>query len=258
MEVNNYMANLTKKPMVSSIGLSYYGNDSQENKALSVKYLESSICLGVHRPLPQNQQQGNNKYDYKSGNEIYLTGKSAKTMTKIMKEAFKARIDGDKIKSRSIASGINLIEVCDGSKYGCEKGTICIAIFNDITENKTSNNYGVFCFKEDKIFEDYDRNNGSYNSIPVDGDIEYFIDQLNEFAKFSSNAAGHCIKKEQKFDMDRMITRQIQIMEALGIKVETLNTSRLNWNNNNSSKPSGSAITTDNTSDLLKELDEID
>ena len=90
------------------------------------------------------------------------------------------------------------------------------------------------------------------------------IDQLTEFAKGITNASAHCIKKEMSFDIGRIVSRQIQCCQALGINLETAHTARTNWNggnggynNNNyqSSRSSSTSVSNISTDELLKELD---
>ena len=65
----------TKRALTRSFGVTYYGEDANENKSLSVEYLENNLKISIHRP----SNNGEYRYDYKSGNEIYLREKSAKT-----------------------------------------------------------------------------------------------------------------------------------------------------------------------------------
>ena len=89
------------------------------------------------------------------------------------------------------------------------------------------------------------------------------MDQLTEFAKGITNASAHCIKKEMSFDIGRIMSRQIQCCQALGINLETVHTAKNSWNTNNGggnynnyqSRPSTSSVSNISTDDLLKELD---
>ena len=123
------MAEQKNTRLVKSIGCQYYGSGVNENKALSVQYLESNISISIHGSLPVSQQTINAKYDYKTGHDIYLSGKKAKILARFIIKAVKALESGDNIGSNSIPSATNLIEVSDGTKFGLSKG-ITIAIYN--------------------------------------------------------------------------------------------------------------------------------
>ena len=125
------MADQKNVKLTKTLACQYYGAGVNENKALSVQYLESNLSLGIHGLLPVAQQSATSKYDYKTGHIIYLSGKKAKMLARCICKAMKALEIGDSIESSSISSATNLIEVSDGSKFGLEKG-ITIAIYNNI------------------------------------------------------------------------------------------------------------------------------
>jgi hypothetical protein len=212
------MAEQKNSRLVKSIGCQYYGSGVNDNKALSVQYLESNMSISIHGTLPVSQQTINSKYDYKTGHDIYLSGKKAKTLARFINKAMKALEAGDDIGSNSIPSATNLIEVSDGTKFGLSKG-ITIAIYNNMNENKTTDDYDVFQFRNDDIIMDYDYKTGSYSKNSIDADVDYFVDNLKEFAKSSCNANAHFTRREMDYNIRQITSRQIQCMEALGIKI---------------------------------------
>lgn len=241
------------KYLVKTIGNQYYGIGTDGEKSLSVNYLENNLSIGIHGLLPTSQQTSGAKYDYKSGNIIYLTGKKCKALSRLLNKAKIALEEGKKIGSNCISSADHLIEVCDGKKFKLDEG-ITLVIYNHINENKTSDNFCVFQFRNDDIITDYDVTTGSYGKATLDTDVDFFIDNLKEFSKAWCNAQAHFIKKELDFNMNRMATRQMQCMEALGIKIDTPRSSKLSWNEN-----SGSGISQNvNTNDLISQLETLD
>jgi hypothetical protein len=247
------MAEQKNTRLVKTLACQYYGSGVNENRALSVQYLESNLSLGIHGPLPVSQQSANAKYDYKTGHIIYLSGKKAKMLARFIVKAMKALENDDVIESTSISSATNLIEVCDGTKFGMEKG-ITIVIYNNISENKTTEDYDVFQFRNEDIIIDYNFKTGSYSKNSMDADVDYFVENLKEFAKACTNAGAHFNRKEMDYNIRQITTRQLQCMEALGIKIETAYTARTSWNNSNDS---GAVRSTMSSADLINELESL-
>ena len=242
----------TKRALTRSFGVNYYGEDSTENKSLSVEYLESNIKISIHRP----SNNGDYRYDYKSGNEIYLREKSAKTLARILKKAVEAR-DNDTLDTftpASVSSGANLIEVSSGKHHNCNTD-ICITIYNNIDpETKKCSNYSTFGFRHGSYVSGYNPEDGSYENLPIDTDINYFIDQLIEFSKAATGAYSHINKKDFKFDMDRIISRQLEICDKLGIRHDDVNSNRISWNNSSNSSSAGNSMISD-TADILADIE---
>ena len=93
----------------------------------------------------------------------------------------------------------------EGTRHGMDKG-VTIAIYNNINPDKTCEAPATFQFSHEKIISNYNYENGSYDeAYAVNSDIDYFVDQLLEFAKGITNAAAHCIKKEFSFDINKFI-----------------------------------------------------
>lgn len=241
--------NQNKKALTRTFSVKYYGEDATESKALSVEYLENNLKLTIHKLA----NGGEYKYDYKSGNEIYLKEKSAKILARFIKKAIQAKnSENPEFKPLAVSSAANLIEVSLGSHHNCNTD-ICITIYNNIDpETMKCENYAVFGFRDTKVIVDYNYADGTYDSIPIDSDIHYFMDQLNEFAKAGTSAYAHFNKKEFKFDMDRIISRQLNICDKLGIKQESLNSNKVSWNN-----PNG-LLNSNNSDNVLSEIDIID
>ena len=249
------MADQKNTRLVKTLACQYYGSGINENKAISVQYLESNLSLGIHGLLPVSQQSASSKYDYKTGHIIYLTGKKTKMLARFIVKAMRALENGDDIGSSSISSATNLVEVSDGTKFGLSKG-ITIAIYNNITENKTTDDYDVFQFRNEDIIIDYDFKTGSYSKNSMDADVDYFVDNLKEFAKAYTNAYAHFTKKELDFNIRQITKRQLQCMEALGIKLETAYNSRTSWNNSNNDS-TGAVRSTMSSADLINELESL-
>ena len=241
--------------LIKTLAGQYYGSGVNENKSLSVQYLENNLCLGIHGLLPVSQQSTNAKYDYKTGHTIYIGGKKAKMLARFITKAMKALENDDKIESNSISSATNLIEICDGTKFGMDKG-ITIVIYNNITENKTTDDYDVFQFRNEDVITDYDFKTGSYGKSTIDADVDYFVDNLKEFSKACTNATAHFTRKEMDFSIRNITSRQLQCMEALGIKIETAYNSRTNWNSS-SNDSTGSVRSTMSSADLINELESL-
>ena len=258
------MANPNGPKLTSTIGYQYFGKGADgSDKSLSVAYLENNISIGIFSLLPQSQQTDRARFDYNSGNTIYLRGKQAKNLARLLKKAVKSKAEGDAIIPTAVASAHNLIEIADSSEYGMDEG-IAIAIYTNINADKTCDAPAVFKFENEKLLTNYNRSNGTYGETLIDSDIDYLIDQLTEFAKGITNASAHCIKKEMSFDIGRIVSRQIQCCQALGINLETAHAARTNWNggnggynNNNyqSSRSSSTSVSNISTDELLKELD---
>lgn len=239
----------TKKALVASNGNQFFGTDGKEDRCLNIRYLEDNIALSIHGL--SSDQSSNSKYDYKTGNEIYLKGKNAKSLYRILKNASTALISGDKVKSKSISSGSNMIKVCDGLDYGISQG-LTIIIYNGIDpDTKLCDKFAIFQFRNDVVIADYNEKTGSYTTEAIDADVDYFLDTLKAFVASSSNAFAHYNKKEFKWSMDGIISRQLRMMEALGIKVETLRNNKPDWNNSGSSGYKADAVSTE---DLVSEL----
>lgn len=245
----------TKRALTRSFGVNYYGEDATENKSLSVEYLESNIKISIHRP----SNNGDYRYDYKSGNEIYLREKSAKTLARILKKAVEAR-DNDTLDTftpASVSSGANLIEVSSGKHHNCNTD-ICITIYNNIDpETKKCSNYSTFGFRHGSYVSGYNPEDGSYENLPIDTDINYFIDQLIEFSKAATGAYSHINKKDFKFDMDRIISRQLEICDKLGIRHDDVNSNRISWNNSSNSSSAVNSMISD-TADILADIEKYD
>jgi hypothetical protein len=239
--------NNKKKYVVSTFGEQFYGRDAKENKALSTSFYGSCIVVGIHRPLPEGQQ-GTAKYDYKGGTSVFLTGRSAKTLAKILNRARLKLNAGEPFKSEAIPSGSakdNIIEVADGIKYGCTPGSLALAVYK--VENKKATAMDVFEFKNDPLIVGYDPS-GEYEHSTIDTDAAFFIEQLEDFARGMTNGMVHAQKKENHYTLSKIIERQIQIASALGIKNDTA-TSRTDWNNSGASTPTNTSNAS--TSDAL-------
>lgn len=240
--------NQTKKALLKSFGVTYYGEDSKENKALSVEYFENSLKISIHRP----SSGGDYRYDYKSGNEIYLREKAAKTFARYVKKAIEARNENIDFSPKAVSSGSNLIEVSLGKHKNCNTD-ICITIYNDIdAETKKCSNESTFGFRNTHIVSDYNPSTGTYTNEPIDADIDYFLEQLIEFSKAATGAYAHINKKEFKFDMDRIISRQLEVCNALGIKQPSINSNKVSWNNSGSNNEG--SVTSLDTESILEGL----
>lgn len=233
---------------------SCYGVGLDGNKALAVSYLENNLQLGIHGLLPASQQTVSSKYDYKSGNLAYLTGKKCKALARLVSKAREAFISGKDFESTAVQTGSNLVEVSDGTKFGLEPG-ITIAIFNNVPENKISEEFAVFQFRNEDIVVNYDHTAGTYSKTILDTDLDYFIENLKEFAKAWTVADAHFIKKELGWNMRQAASRQLQIMEALGVKVETPASVRTNWNSG--AGYNGDVKTAMSSQDLISELESL-
>lgn len=241
-----------KRQLVSTIGYQYFGKGADgSDKSLSVAYLENNISIGIFDLLPPSQQTERSKFDYKSGHQIYLKGKQAKTLARLIKKAYANMCEGKDIDPLAINSADNLIEVASGNYYGASDG-IAIAIYNEVKPDKTATKPAIFIFGNESLIKNYDYKAGTYEHGTIDADIDYIVDQLTEFAKGITNARSHCIKKEMNFNMNRFTSRQIQMCKALGINLETPRSARTDWNSGNSHS-SGSVLDVD-TESLLNEL----
>lgn len=248
--------NNERKSVVNTFGEQYYGKDSNENKALATRFFGDKMVLGIHRLLPESKQTQSSKYDYKNGTEVFLRPKAAKTLARLLSTAEKCRVSGEEIKVKGLPSGPNVIEVGPGKRYGCNDGTVCIAVYKDIDpETKKTDIVDVFEFKDDVLISNYNNEIGTYDEERINVDIDYLIDQLKDFAKGMSNGSIHASRTANKFDMDRMMSRQLQMMEALGIKNDTA-TTRTNWNGNWKSGSNNTSSTYSQTSsELLSEIE---
>lgn len=249
------MANTNGKKLTSSIGYQYFGKGADgSDKSLSVSYLENNISIGIFSLLPESQQTDKSRFDYNSGHVIYIKGKQAKMLAKLIKKCD----EDDGFEPKAISSGSNLIEVARGTNYGMDKG-VTIAIYNNINPDKTCEAPATFQFSHEKIISNYKYENGSYDeAYAVNSDIDYFVDQLLEFAKGITNAAAHCIKKEFSFDINKFTSRQLQCCQALGINFETPQSARNSWNNQQYSNNNHQRASNISTDDLLNELGGLD
>lgn len=250
------MANPNSKKLTSTIGYQYFGiGADKSDKALSVAYLENNISIGIFGLLPVSQQTDRSKFDYSNGHTIYLKGKQAKILSRLVRKAAKNIVEGNSVEPTAVSSAGNLIEVANGTTYGLNDG-LAIAIYTKINPDKTSDGPAVFQFSNEKLITNYNHKDGSYGEGMIDSDIDYFVDQLVEFAKGITNAKAHCIKKEMSFDMGRFASRQLQCCQALGINLESPYNSKNTWNNNNNySNHASSSAANVSTDDLLRELD---
>lgn len=247
--------NNNQKRLVSTIGNQFYGVGMDGDKSLSIQFLENSLSIGIHsEQLGQSDQY--KKYDYKSGNIAYLKGKKAKALARIILKIKGQINDGSDVEEISINTSSNLVEVSDGTKFGLEQG-ITLAIYNNINENKVSESFAVFQFRNEEIISGYDYKSGTYTKNTLDTDVDYFIDSLREFANASTNSYAHFNKKELNFNMTNAANRQRQIMQALGIQVETPASLRGNFNNNYNNSNTG-VTKSYTTNELLSELDSLE
>lgn len=243
----------TSQKLISTIGNQFYGSSPEGDKALSVSYLENSLSIGIHGTI-NNPQEPNKKYDYKSGNIIYLTGKKAKSLARVVNKIKTQIIEKQDVEEIAVNSASNLIEVSDGTKFGMQQG-VTIAIYNNINEQKISESYAIFQFRNEELISGYDVKSGTYNKSTLDTDVDFFIDSLKEFSKASTNAYAHFTKKEINFNMNGIVNRQRQMMQALGIQIETPASVRNNWNNNNSVGGQTRALAS--SADLINELESL-
>ena len=243
--------NTTGKRLVSTIGYQYFGKGSDGS--------DKSLSVGIFSMLPASQQTDKNKFDYNSGHTIYLRGKQAKILARLIKKAAKDISSGESFEPSAISSAGNLIEVASGDHYGMTNG-IAIAVYNKINPDKTCGDPATFLFSNEKLITNYDHKTGSYEDGIIDSDVDYFIDQLTEFAKGITNAKAHCIKKEFDFNMNRFASRQIEMCRALNINIESPIRARNDWsggNNYKSPTQSGYSSSAANmsTDDLMNEID---
>jgi hypothetical protein len=249
------MAATNGKKLTSTIGYQYFGTGVDgSDKALSVAYLENNISIGIFSTLPPSQQTDKFKFDYSKGHTIYLKGKQAKILSRILKKAVKTLSEGGEIEPTAVSSAGNLIEIANGKTYGMDDG-IAIAIYTKINPDKTCDDPAVFQFHNENLIANYNHKNGTYDARSIDSDIDYLIDQLTEFAKGITGAKAHCIKKEMSFDMARFASRQLQCMQALGVNIESAHNSRNAWNSNQQNNAGRGYSTNVSTEDLLSELD---
>lgn len=256
--------NGTTKRLVSTIGYQYFGKGADgSDKSLSVSYLENNISIGIFSMLPASQQTDRSKFDYNSGHTIYLRGKQAKVLSRVIKKACKSMAEGEVFEPRAISSAGNLIEVASAEHYGMSGG-LAIAIYNNIKPDKTTDAPATFMFSNEKLIANYDHTSGSYSDDLIDADVDYFIDQLTEFAKGITGAKAHCIKKEFDYNMNKFASRQIEMCRALNINIESPIKARNDWSGgssyNRSQTQSGYSnqhATSINTDDLMSEIEAI-
>ena len=242
--------------LVSTIGCQYFGiGEDKNNRSLSVGYLENNISIGIFKPLPQSQQTDKSKFDYTSGSVIYLKGKQAKSLYRLIKKAVSMISDNVDFDPMAISSADNLIEVANGTYYGLNNG-IAIAIYNEISQDKTCGEPSVFQFTNESYITKYDRKTGKYELGYIDSDIDYFMDQLHEFSKSINNASSHAIKKEMSFNISRIMSRQLQCCQALGINMDGMSSykAKTSWSNKNSNTD-GAIEQIDSLVDALNDVD---
>lgn len=248
------------KRLVSTIGYQYFGKGADgQDKSLSVAYLENHISIGIFSLLPASQQTDRNKFDYKSGYTIYLKGKQAKTLSRLVKKAAKNILAGEEVEPSAISSAENLIEVANGTHYGMGEG-VALAIYNKITPDKTCGEPATFLFSTEKLITNYNHKTGTYGEGLIDSDLDYFVDQLTEFAKGITNAKAHCIKKEFDFNMNRFASRQLEMCKALNINFDTPRSARNDWNNGSTYRNpiqsnSVHPVAEINTDELLRDIE---
>lgn len=251
----NNNGNQQQRSLVSTIGNQFYGISPEGDKALSISYLENNLSIGIHGTL-NNPQDPTKKYDYKSGNIIYLPGKKAKSLARIVTKIRNQIAENSDVEEIAVNASSNLIEVSDGTKFGLNQG-VTIAVYNNINENKISEAFAIFQFRNEDVISGYDYKSGTYNKSTLDADVDFFIDALKEFSKASTNAYAHFNKKEFNFNMNGVVNRQKQIMQALGIQAETPASVRGNWNQNSYNNSSNGSVKSFTTESLINELDSL-
>lgn len=226
---------------VNTKGRNYYGRGQDgAEKALSTNYVNDFIKVGIHNPLPVNKQD-KQKYDYEVGTTIFLVPKAAYALSKLLKKGVKALENGKKMKS-AISSGANLIEVSTGGRFNTEEGVLTLTIFGKLNENKTPEIYDIFQFNNEVLINDYDvtSNGAVYDLDSMSIDVEYFYEQLHDFAVSMANGSVHAHKREHKWLLDRFAARQLSIAEKLGIAMDISKgggkSNQVSWGTNSSSK----------------------
>ena len=252
MENNNNKKNLTR-----TFGIQYYGegiNGSRES--LNVEYFENNIKIGIHPEIPST-----GRYDYKVGNEIFLREKNVKTLSRLLEKAIKASEAGESFKPIGVPSASNFIQITPGSKVGCPNCSIALEICNDIDPNTMKcQSRAVFGFRNSDMIGDYDFTTGTYEKYAVNSDVVYFLEQLKEASKALTNAYAHVHRKENRFDMDRLISNQLTILNQLGVNPTTSMSSKNSWNNSNKAfngGGQGQTLSLDEASDILDEIDNL-
>jgi len=219
-----------------------------------VRFYGGTVVIGMHRPLPIDKQINGGIYDYKSGTEIYLKPKAAKTLARFLTVADSERIKGNEITSHGISSGANMIEIGSGKKYGCKDDSVCIAVYKDIDNTtKKPSSYDVFEFNDDVVLRDYDPEAGTYSSELLNVDIDFLVDQLKDYAKSAGNGAVHNHRVVDKYEIDRFRSNQLEMMNKLGIENKTA-TTRTDWNSPSGDSGTGSAVYSDSSEELMKEI----
>lgn len=248
------MENNSKKNLTRTFGIQYYGDGIDGSRvALNVEYFETNVKIGIH---PEIQSTG--RYDYKVGNEIFLREKNVKTLARLLKKIIQTVEAGNNFKSVAVTSAANLIQISEGSKLGCPNCSIAIEICNDIDpDTMKPGSRAVFGFRNTDIVSEYDASTGAYDRIPIDSDIVYFLEQLQEAAKAFTNAYAHINRKENRFDMDRLISNQLTILNGLGVKPSSSYQSKNFWNNSNSKSSGGSTLSLESSADIMNEIDDL-
>lgn len=249
------MADEKKAKTTNTIGETFYGTGSGGDRALSIKFFESSLVMGLHNALPASNQTKTSKYNYKEGTQLFLR---AKTVKKILK-AIKLVNNGEE-KNVSVTCGSNtdnLVKICMGDELNLPN-VLTIAIYPDIKTDKTCSKVDIFQFKTDKLILDYDASTGAHSVVDTYVDFEYFVDILTEFVKSSTNTTPHFVKKEYSFTLERVITRQLEIMKALNIQTETSYSSKSSWGSSSDKNEGSNTMAPSGGFTELDELTELD
>lgn len=249
MEKNN-----DQKYSANTSGEVWYGRDREYEKALSIRYFDNRMVLGIHGVLPDKMRTTKAKYDYKGGTLAYLNGRIAKQLAKDLQKIRDKMLAGDTdIKSRAVPYGSKtLVEVGPGSAYGCNENSVCVSIYTLSPEGKSSTACDTFEFNSQVSLVGY-KMDGTYDVETNDMDVEHFIENLKEFAKASTCASSHFVKKELKYTLDRGMRNQLQIMSSLGISADAART-RTDWNSGNSNQGNQTTYNQTSSNELANEL----
>ena len=213
--------NNEKDKGVNTRGIQLYNKEGFEASTIQFGYWNGNMTVRINPALPKNKRTETSVYDYDTFNSAVLSVEKAKTLLKVITEKFIPEYNKNESVSYGVAISDGMIEISNGIKFGCEKPTIALTIYDKIDgESSKCNCYMTYEFNKSIAIAGYDFESGKYDSFEVDGEFNVFIEYLANGIAALTNAYVHADRNVRRGAEERRNKSLNAIMNALSINID--------------------------------------
>lgn len=216
--------NNDKAPTHQTFG--YASRNNEMGTCLAVKYFDTTVAVGIHLPLPGQENEEYPKYDYKNGAMCYLQARDCKAIAKRGRKTLEKYEETGEFEGFAIPLKTGLIEFATARELkGKLKGLtaevdpddICAVIYTNMNEKKQTDIYMVHVFLREKVIKNYNPEAGGFDFDEQQADFDYFLDAMHDYAKAATGGYSHVHQNNTKYTRQKFERMAFALAMALGV-----------------------------------------